>query len=141
MNQNEVINQLLSAFSFCGMEIKLNIRKNDKGLEISGTIMPQNSDSNNPEKPETELPDACVQEQFTPPVAPEYDYTVRAIKPSGKASQLLELVDRSGEAVTAYIKAGDQSISAGSCLREVEMTQKTGAYGEYNIIYAYELAA
>jgi len=140
MNQ-DVINQLLSSLPFGGMEIKINVTKNDSGFEIFGTVMPHNSDENKSENTETEVPDVCAQEQPPTPVEPEYDYTVRSVKPSGKASQILELVDNNDKAVTAYIKAGDQAIGVGSCLREVEMTQKTGTYGEYNLIYAYQVAA
>lgn len=47
------------------------------------------------------------------PASPVYEYKVRSIRPSGKSSQFLELVDRNGSVVKAYIRATDQSIRTG----------------------------
>lgn len=73
--------------------------------------------------------------------SPAYDYQVRSIRPSGKSSQFLEMVDRRGGVVKAYIRATDQSIKAGACLNNVQIERKNGNYGEYNLISAYQLAA
>lgn len=73
--------------------------------------------------------------------SPAYDYQVRSIRPSGKSSQFLEMVDRRGGIVKAYIRATDQSIKAGTCLNNVQIEKKNGNYGEYNLISAYQLAA
>lgn len=72
---------------------------------------------------------------------PDYDYQIRSIRPSGKSSQFVEMVDRSGSVVKAYIRAADQSIRAGSCLNNVRIEKKNGNYGEYNLISDYRLAA
>lgn len=76
-----------------------------------------------------------------PAAVPVYEYKVRSIRPSGKSSQFLEIVDRSGGVVKAYIRATDQSIRAGACLNNVQIEKKNGNYGEYNLISAYQLAA
>lgn len=76
----------------------------------------------------------------TPPSS-GYDYIVRSIRPSGKASQVLELADRSGSTIKAYIRAADQSIQAGARLNNVRIERKDSSYGEYNLISAYQLAA
>lgn len=73
--------------------------------------------------------------------SPAYDYQVRSIRPSGKSSQFLEMVDRRGGVVKAYIRATDQSIKAGACLNNVQIEKKNGNYGEYNLISSYQLAA
>jgi len=70
-----------------------------------------------------------------------YDFKVQSIKPSGKSSQMLELVGGDGKVTTAYIKTGDQSIVSGSRLRGVKIERKTSSYGEYNLINEYQLAA
>lgn len=75
------------------------------------------------------------------PASPVYEYQVRSIRPSGKSSQFLELVDRKGGVVKAYIRATDQSIKTGSCLNNVKIEKRNGNYGEYNLINAYQLAA
>ncbi len=75
------------------------------------------------------------------PAFPGYEYKVRSIRPSGKSSQFLELVDRKGSVVKAYIRATDQSIRTGSCLNNVQIEKRNGNYGEYNLINAYQLAA
>lgn len=70
-----------------------------------------------------------------------YDYQIRSIRPSGKSSQFLEMVDRNGGVVKAYIRAADQSIREGACLNNVRIEKKNGNYGEYNLISEYRLAA
>ena len=71
----------------------------------------------------------------------DHDFKVHSIKPSGKASQILELIDGNGEVITAFIKASDQTITAGSRLRGVQIERKNSDRGEYNLINAYQLAA
>ena len=73
--------------------------------------------------------------------SPAYHYQVRSNRPSGKSSQFLDMVDRRGSVVKAYIRATDQSIKAGTCLNNVQIEKKNGNYGEYNLISAYQLAA
>ena len=68
------------------------------------------------------------------------DFKVQSIKPSGKASQLLELIGGTGEVITAYIKASDQVIAVGSHLRGVQMERKNSSFGEYNLITDYKAA-
>jgi hypothetical protein len=75
------------------------------------------------------------------PEAPAFDYKVHSIQPSGKSSQVLELIDGNGGITKAYIKTADQAIALGSRLREVKMERKSSDYGEYNIINAYKFAA
>ena len=123
------------------MEISLHITKTDKGLEITGTVKPQDSSEDKSEKSETEAPDACGQNQ---PAANEeltYDYKVISVKPSGKSSLLLEIADKNGDVTAAYIKVGTQPIAVGSCLTEVDVQEKTGAYGNYNLINTCKIAA
>jgi hypothetical protein len=72
---------------------------------------------------------------------PAYDFKVQSIKPSGKSSQVLELIDGNGGLTKAYIKSVDQSIVSGSRLRGVHMERKNSDYGEYNVINAYQVAA
>ena len=73
--------------------------------------------------------------------APANEYKVQSIKPSGKSSQVLELVDNNGGTVKAYIKAADQSIKAGAKLSNVMIETKNSNYGDYNLISSYQLAA
>ena len=70
-----------------------------------------------------------------------YDYKVQSIRQSGKSSQVVELVDRNGGMVKAYIRAVDQSIKTGTCLNNVEIERKRGNYGDYNVINGYQIAA
>ena len=70
-----------------------------------------------------------------------YDYMVRSIRPSGKASQVLELVAGNGSIVKAYIQAADKSIQEGARLNNVRIEKRNSNYGEYNLISAYQLAA
>lgn len=69
------------------------------------------------------------------------EYKVQSIKPSGKSSQVLELIDNNGGTVKAYIKAADQSIKAGAKLSNVLIETKNSNYGDYNLISNYKLAA
>lgn len=69
------------------------------------------------------------------------EYKVQSIKPSGKSSQVLELIDNNGGTVKAYIKAADQSIKAGAKLSNVRIETKSSNYGDYNLISSYRLAA
>ena len=74
-------------------------------------------------------------------VSPVSEYKVQSIKPSGKSSQVLELIGNNGETVKAYIKAADQSIEAGAKLSNVLIETKNSNYGDYNLISSYKLAA
>ena len=94
--------------------------------------------------PAGQVPDApAVQNADTrqPSEPPAYDYKVHAIRPSGKSSQMVELIDRSGGMVKAYIRTADQSIRTGTFLNNVRIEKKNGAYGDYNVINGYQIAA
>jgi hypothetical protein len=71
---------------------------------------------------------------------PANDFKVQSVKPSGKSSQVLELIDGGGKKITAFIRASDSSIVAGSRLRKVQMERKNSDYGAYNLITKYEAA-
>jgi len=75
-----------------------------------------------------------------PSATPMDDYTIKSVKPSGKNSSFIELVDNAGEIFNAYIKSGDKSIATGSRLRGVRMEKRTGSFGNYNLITAYKAA-
>ena len=77
----------------------------------------------------------------TEPASPLSVYKVQSIKPSGKSSQVLELVGNNGDTVKAYIKAADQSIKEGATLNDVQIEVKNSSYGDYNLISSYKLAA
>jgi len=70
-----------------------------------------------------------------------YDYKVQSVNPSGKSSQVLELIGNDGKLTKAYIKTGDRSIVAGSRLRGVQIERKNSSHGDYNLINSYQLAA
>jgi hypothetical protein len=74
-----------------------------------------------------------------PPKGPAFDYRVQLVKPSGKNSQFVELVNNKGEKVTAYIKATDTAVTTGSQLKNVVLSQRDSQYGKYNLIDEYEL--
>ena len=133
--------QLLAMFPFEKMEIDLHITKTDKGLAISGTVTPQDLSGDKSENPGAEAPDACGQNQPPSPEGPEYEYKVLSVKPSGKSSLLIELADKNGEVTAAYMRVGGQPIAVGSCLTDVDIQQKTGAYGDYKLINDCRVAA
>ena len=84
---------------------------------------------------------AAAPKTNTEMAVPANEYKVQSIKPSGKSSQVLELVDNNGGTVKAYIKAADQSIKAGAKLSNVRIETKNSNYGDYNLISSYQLAA
>ena len=133
--------QLISMFPFEKMEINLRVTKTDKGIEITGTAKPQAASEDKSENLESETPDTCERNQSSAPEEPEYQYKVLSVKPSGKSSLLLELVDKNGEVTAAYMRVGEQPIAVGSCLTTVDIQQKTGAYGDYKMINTCEIAA
>ena len=69
------------------------------------------------------------------------DYWVQSVKPSGKESQQLEIVNTKGEVISAYIKISDKAIKVGSQLKDVDIERKQSSYGQYNLINAYKIAA
>lgn len=77
----------------------------------------------------------------TPTVSAGNEYRVRSVKPSGKASQLLELVNPAGQVISAYIKISDNAVKPGSKLRNVSIEPKQSSYGQYNLISGYQIAA
>jgi len=90
----------------------------------------------------TRKPPATPQQEIAPPPPePVPDgYLVKSIKPSGKSSQLLELVDNAGEIHSAYV-ANNNAIIAGSRLVDVEMEKKQSGFMAYTRINSYQLAA
>ena len=76
-----------------------------------------------------------------PSDTPANDFKIQSVKPSGKSSQVLELLSGNGDVVKAYVKAGDRAIAPGSRLRGVQMEKKQSSYGEYNLICDYQVAA
>jgi hypothetical protein len=71
----------------------------------------------------------------------ENEFKILTVKPSGKSSHLLELMDHNGEVISAYVKSGDAAIKTGACLRMVELVRKESTHGPYNLISAYKTAA
>lgn len=69
------------------------------------------------------------------------EYRVQSVKPSGKASQLLELVNPAGQVISAYIKVSDKAVKPGSKLQNVSIVPKQSSYGQYNLISGYQIAA
>jgi len=76
-----------------------------------------------------------------PPENQAHDFKVQSVNPSGKTSQVLELISGDGKVTKAYIKAADQTIRTGVLLSNVQMERKKSSHGEYNLINAYQLAA
>jgi len=76
-----------------------------------------------------------------PPAPETYDFKVQSVKPSGKESQVIELVNPKGESITAYIQKSDKTIIAGSKLTGVKIVEKDSVYGKYNVINGYKVAA
>jgi hypothetical protein len=89
------------------------------------------------------LPVSPAADNAKPAVAAKSsDYRVQSVKPSGKKSQLVELVNASsGEVVSAYIQKSDDAVKAGSTLKEVDIVVKDSSYGQYNMINGYKIAA
>jgi hypothetical protein len=116
---------------------------------IFGTVVAESPTKKEPPAPAPQAPKKQSAVSAAPPPeattpsssTPTGDYTIKSVKPCGKGSQLLELVDNSGEITSAYIRAGDKSIATGSRLRMVEMEQKSGSFGPYNLINNYQFAA
>lgn len=90
--------------------------------------------------PATQPPTPINTPAEQPPETPGDDYKVRSVKPSGKSSQMLELIGGNGEVITTYIKTGDQSTTTGTRLLKVKMERKDSTYGEYNLITDYKAA-
>ena len=111
---------------------KLEAEYNAAVKKIFGTA------ATSPDKP---APDPTHTADEYPPEGYAHDFKVQSIKPSGKSSQVLELVDGEGNMTKAYIKAFDRSITAGTRLLNVQMVRKNSEFGEYNLINNYELAA
>jgi hypothetical protein len=77
----------------------------------------------------------------SPPVTSTSGYTVKSITPSGQNSVLLEMVDGTGEVISAYVRSSDKSIAAGSLLKNVTVERKNNSYGGYNLLTDYQVAA
>ena len=125
------------------------IKENQKGILESAYNAavarifknPATPNTNPNEKPASTPTPAPQTPQSGDPVIPDGIYKVHSVKPSGKESQLVELVDNNGELTAAYIKSSDNSVKAGINLKNVKIESKTSQYGPYNLINAYELAA
>ena len=106
----------------------------------AGSPATQTQASNLAQAPAAQTPAQTNTSTEQPPVESADDFKVQSVKPSGKASQVLELICGNGEVITAYIKAGDNAITVGSSLRDVQMERKSSSYGEYNLITEYKAA-
>jgi hypothetical protein len=42
--------------------------------------------------------------------------------------------------MSAYVKGGEQGITVGAHLRNVQLKEKSGQHGNYNLLEGYELA-
>ncbi len=71
----------------------------------------------------------------------DFEYRVQSVKPSGKESQLLELINPHGDAISAYVQRGDKAIQNGAKLKNVNIVQKRSSYGPYNLVNSYDIAA
>jgi len=69
------------------------------------------------------------------------DYWVKSVTPSGKESLKVELVNTSGEIISAFMKKSGSSVKIGSKLKGVNIAVKDGSYGPYNVIDDYKIAA
>jgi len=69
------------------------------------------------------------------------DFKVHSMKPAGQKSKLLELCSHDGKITPAYISANEQALAVGVNLRNVNIEEKTGAHGKYNLLISYEVAA
>jgi hypothetical protein len=86
-------------------------------------------------------PSAPARQSAQPPKnAPDYDYKVKSVTQSGGSSSLLELISKDGEIIKAYTKNAD-ALKEGVCLFNVTVSEKTGRYGPYKQIDAYNTAA
>ena len=92
-------------------------------------------------KQSQQAPESKSTSNDKPPQSSGHDFKVHSIKPSGQASQVLELVGNDGKVTRAYVKAADQSIATGAHLKNVQMEKRNSEQGEYNLIKAYQLAA
>ena len=108
---------------------------------VSRIFSQTTSQQGTPEKQAPDAPAVWNADTLQPSEPPAYDYKVHAIRPSGKSSQMVELVDKSGGMVKAYIRTADQSIRTGTFLSNVRIEKKNGAYGDYNVINGYQIAA
>lgn len=96
---------------------------------------------NTPALANTSQPPQKPIQNNTRPAAANNEYWVQSVKPSGKASQLLELVNTTGQVISAYIKSSDKAIKPGSRLQNVAIVPKQSSYGQYNLISGYQIAA
>lgn len=126
---------------------------------IFGTISQSNAPENPAQSPVTQPPQKENKVQQTPSTASKTQqtsppaqqtatlpndepvYQIKAVKPSGTSSQVLELLDNQGEKLTVYVKAGDAAIKPGVSLRNIQMEKRKSDYGEFNIVSAYQVAA
>ena len=84
---------------------------------------------------------STVQNDTPDNAAPMYEYKIHSMKPSGESSQLLELCNNHGELTKAYIRNGKNGIAVGAQLKNVRLEKKSNAFGNYNLIADYEVAA
>ena len=123
---------------------------NQPSQQQSAPSVPQNVNSGQPQTPQTSNSEQKTDSGQKPPtlapqppatVHPSNVFKIQSMKPSGKTSQLLELCDGSGKITSAFIKSDAQGIAVGAYLYNVQIKEKVGTYGKYNLIGNYELAA
>jgi len=79
-------------------------------------------------------------QQKSKPSADLSEYRVQSVKPSGKESQLLELLNSNDEVVSAYVRNSNDNLKVGAVLQDVDMVQKNSSFGPYNLINGYKIA-
>jgi len=97
---------------------------------------PQNT-NNKQQQPVAQVPANDQKTQNN--VRPMHYFKIHSIKPSGKSSQVLQLSNRDGKIISAYIKSGEPGIAVGAFLQNVKFEEKTGEYGKFTLINSYEI--
>jgi len=69
------------------------------------------------------------------------EFIIRKMQQSGKESKLLELFGHDGEITSAYVRSDEQGISVGTRIRNVILEAKSGSFGVYNLLTAFDLVA
>lgn len=118
---------------------KLEAEYNNAIAKMFGAVVP--APVNNQAPPAKPLTNSQQPTTVASTQATASEYWVQSVKPSGKESQLLNLVNASGEVVSAYIKNSDKAVKPGSKLQNVNIVPKQSSYGQYNLISGYQIAA
>jgi hypothetical protein len=89
-----------------------------------------------------DIPSISTADTALPTVlAASSEYWVKSVNPSGKESQLIELINPDGEITSAYIKKSESPIKLGSKLTGVAIEKKDHKNGPYLMITDYKIAA